>query len=308
MTLHQEKIKEHIVHRYENLLLDTISISEQNNGTLSLTINTPDPLNRDLFLKEYLNNKHVLSPPLFMEILALESIVVSGKLAADELAIFAGISDFKVIAPYHANQKLTGSVKKINAKKDFLKYQGQLESNNQCVATGSMTAFFSKVSNLSTPTTPSEIRFEKTIKRSIDKKNRHKPESMIITDQLIDIKKDSYTAIYTYPNNHPLTKGHFPNNPIMMGVMQWMSIEDSLCFYLEETNQAGNNQWSCDAMIYNQDYVKIADLKQIQLTSWINHKNIKNQTEITATKRINFRSMVKPNDSLYIHVFNIIKE
>ena len=77
-----------------------------------------------------------------------------------------------------------------------------------------------------------------------------------------------------------------------MGVMQWMSIEDSLSAYLQYKTIEGALKWHCQASIYNQNHIKIAEFKDVELSSWINCDNIKNQTEITSTKRINFRNMV----------------
>lgn len=305
--LTQENIKEHIIHRHENLLLDSISIpkSEIVSGDLSLTINKNDTLNRSIFLKEHRHGTLVLQTPLLMEILALAAIVVSGKLKENEMVMFAAISNFKAMKHYDANKTLTGHVRRINAKNNFLKYEGYLKQDNLEIATGGMTAIFT--TNTHT-TTPEQTTFEKPSKEgyTINKKNRHKKENMIIIDTLY-ITDNEIISKYTYPDTHPLTKGHFPNNPIMMGVMQWMSIEDALCAYLEKTNETGNHQWSCNASLYNQHNHKIADIKDITLKSWINDPETPNQTEIQTTKRINFRNMVKPNDTIYTVLTNLTK-
>ena len=124
---------------------------------------------------------------------------------------------------------------------------------------------------------------------------------------MISYNDTSFTAKYTYPKTHPLVKGHFPNNPIMMGVMQWLSIEDCLCHYLEILNVSGNHIYSCNVSIYNQDKIKIADIKSISLESWINIDTIINQTKIKTTSKIVFRNMVKPADTLFILASDIQK-
>ena len=39
---------------------------------------------------------------------------------------------------------------------------------------------------------------------------------------------------YQYPSSHPLIKGHFPNNPVMMGVCQWQMLEDAMAHYFSK--------------------------------------------------------------------------
>ncbi len=305
--LTQDDIKTHIIHRNENLLLDTISIPNTNTqaGNLSLTVHEKDPLNRSIFLKKHQDNALVLQPALFMEILALASIVVSGKLKNDEMVMFAAISNFKKTGHANASIKLTGNVKRINAKHNFLKYEGNILQNQKEIATGEMTAIFTTKNHTNTPETSAFIiPTEPSVQ--ITKENRHKSKEMILIDALYKTQTDIISR-YKYPSEHPLTKGHFPNNPIMMGVMQWMSIEDTLCAYLEQKNEIGHKKWQCNATIYNQHSHKIAEIKSITLESWINEPNILNQTEIQATKRINFRNMVKPNDTIYTVITNLEK-
>ena len=306
-TLTQETIKKHIIHRYENLLLDSITTleTEEFSGNLSLDIKEKDPLNRSIFLKKHINNKLTLQTPILMEILALASIVVSGKLKKNEMVIFAAISNFELHTHNKTNNPIKGHVTRLNAKKNFLKYKGSINQNNSLIATGEMTAFFTEISHSNTPEKTSFTPPTKAI-YTINKSNRHKDSEMIIADELLS-NEDSIITRYTYPKNHTLIKGHFPGNPLMMCVMQWMSIEDALCAYLEYNHIYESCHWQCDASIYNQLHHKIADFKGVTLQSWINHANTLNQTEIISTKRINFRNMVKPNDTIYTSISNLTK-
>ncbi len=305
--LTQETIKDHIIHRYENLLLDSITTSSTKDfsGNLSLDLKENDALNRSIFLKKHIDNKQTLQTPIFMEILALASIVVSGKLKKNEMVIFAAISNFELHSHHTPNALIEGHVTRLNAKNNFLKYKGSINQSNTVIATGEMTAFFTEVSHSNTPEKTPFTPPTKSI-YTINKSSRHKHKEMIIADELLSAN-DSIITRYTYPNNHTLIKGHFPGNPLMMGVMQWMSIEDALCAYLEYSNISECCQWQCDAAIYNQHEHKIADFKGITLQSWINRPNTLNQVEITATRRINFRNMVKPNDTIYTVITNLKK-
>jgi len=305
--LNQEEIKKHIIHRYENLMLDSITFSEDQeySGSLTLSISKNDSLNRNLFLKEHYNNSLVLQTPLLMEILALGSIVVSGTLKPDEMVIFAAISNFKTTAHYKENTTLNGNVSRITAKNSFLKYKGNLHHQDTPIATGDMMAFFTKITHENIPEI-SDFSPPQGLWSPVKKENRYKLEPTIMADEFIS-DDTLITSRYTYPATHPLTKGHFPKNPLMMGVMQWMSIEDALCAYLEKEKITGIHNWRCSATIFNQKNHKIADFKDVSLQSWINEQNIPNQVEITETKRINFRNMVKPEDTIYTVITNLEK-
>jgi 3-hydroxymyristoyl/3-hydroxydecanoyl-(acyl carrier protein) dehydratase len=133
---------------------------------------------------------------------------------------------------------------------------------------------------------------------------------MILSDTLsyIDEPNNAFISTYSYPNDHPLIKGHFPKNPIMMGVMQWATLEDALCSYLSHTQTTGTHTWTCNALIYNQHKVLVSTIKNCTLKSWINVSGIKNQAEIQSTQRIMFKNMVKPGDTLYTHITDLKKQ
>ncbi|RAP26769.1 hypothetical protein DID78_06565 [Candidatus Marinamargulisbacteria bacterium SCGC AG-343-D04] len=309
IVLNQDAIKTHLIHRYENILLDTISMEENAScaGDLSLTVRSEDELGRDIFLKDIGQASPVLAVPVYMEILALASIVVSGKLKSDEMAIFAGISSFECLQNHSANEELRGSISKISDKGDFLKYRGELIGPNGNVCAGDMTAFFTKKSHQKESVTPTDFSFSSNASVEVIKQNYGKHKDMIICDSLVMVQDTECISSYTYPKNHPLIKGHFPGNPLMMGIMQWMAVEDSLCVYFEQKKMAGINTWSCEAQLYNQDMVLVADIKKMTLKSWIDVPERPNQVELKSTKRLTFRHMVKPGDKIFIHCNKVEK-
>ena len=309
IILNQEIIKEHIIHRYENLLLDSISMEEEAccKGELSLTIAKNDDAGRDIFLKNVGQDRPAILIPVYMEILALASIVVSGKLADDEMAIFAGISQFSQTQHHFANDALFGQVSKVSDKAEFLKYIGELSNEKGPVCQGVMTAFFTKQSHKNEKANPSDTILQKSISIPVQKEHYGKQSCMVICDELLQADDDSCVGRYEYPTNHPLIKGHFPGNPLMMGVMQWMGVEDTLCAYLEYKQVKGVHSWSCNAQLFNQDNILVADIKQIKLKSWINVIEKPNQVEISTTKRLAFRYMVKPSDQLYIQCSEVTR-
>ena len=145
--INQDQIKEHIIHRYENLLLDEVSIDktkETITGTFKLCITNHDSLSRQIFSKSKEKNKKILTPQLCMESLALASIVCSGKLKKNQMAIFAGITNFKKENDLPFGEPLIGYVEKQGDKNGFLKFKGSLSNTKgHSLASGEMMAYFS---------------------------------------------------------------------------------------------------------------------------------------------------------------------
>ena len=149
IVIDQEKIKEHIIHRYENILLDRILVEELHNGKgdLELCIKENDPLGRDIFLTERKPGETVILTPFFMEIMALASITCSGKVEEGQVVFFTGINQFEKLSELPVDQTNKGFVEKLSEKKGFLKYKGDLKTESgQLAATGSMTAYFMQTS------------------------------------------------------------------------------------------------------------------------------------------------------------------
>ena len=71
------EIQNRIIHRYENVLLDSVTYDPDNkdNNELSLTLSQDDELNRGIFLKQKKRGEYVLVTSVFMEILALSCII-----------------------------------------------------------------------------------------------------------------------------------------------------------------------------------------------------------------------------------------
>lgn len=307
--LSQESIKNHIIHRYENLLIDTVTIPNETTqacGQLEIKIGNPDPLNRHLFTKEKSPGKQVFIPIFAMEVLALGSITCTGKLEANQMAIFTSISNFKKHKDIPTNTIIHGSVKQLSRKGNFLKYTGTLHSeSHDDYASGIMTAFFVEKNTANT-----DSAAEKKIDQLPDMLDRitispehyHKSKHMVVLDNIRHITPSSCIGSYTYAQDHPLTKGHFPSNPIMMGIMQWLGIEDIALFYCQHNKLSESTELYCDALLFKEDLSIVSEIKGITISCLLNTPPHHKQCEITGTKKILFRSMVTPGETIYIQL------
>ena len=128
---------------------------------------------------------------------------------------------------------------------------------------------------------------------------------MVILDHLLEINENSILGSYTYPHTHPFTKGHFPENPIMMGIMQWISLEDLAFQFVKEKNINQKKRLKGNATLFKQDFTIVAQIKGFECICHINNTTILDQCDVINTKKIVFRNMVRPGETIFISLQDI---
>ncbi len=302
--LSQREIKKRIPHRFENLLLDECELLDDSTCKYHLTINSNDLLNRDVFSSRL--NQYYLFTPILAEISALASIVGSGTIEPGTYAYFAAISNFSCnSSPFKLNQKISGVTKKTSSKNGFFKYSFNLLSQNS-EASGQIMAYYDKNSSETIPE-PSDIdsiiiELIKTTPVKIPQ-FKHKQRLMTFIDNYYE-SPDDKTLLYSYqyPVTHPLIQGHFPGNPVMMGVCQWQMLEDAIYHYVSEFYKPDNSleKISCSAEIFKNDLTPVCDIKNatLAISYEMNCLNVKTES----VKKILFKQKVQPSDNLFIKI------
>ena len=302
-------IEQLIPHRYENILLDSYSVSkESQEGDISLLITDHDELGRDIFFHKF-QDEYILLPPICLEILALGSIVIGGGVKPNQDVYFASISNINCVNSIKINTKIQGSVKCISHKAPFYRYQGELSQNNTTVCTGDMMAYISEKSD--DPSEKSESNSSPLsnlpeFNENFDfKKNKQRHEMMYFIDKIVYKSETACIGSYFYPENHPLTKGHFPKNPVMMGVCQLQALADTLLAYVKSLNSEEETiKYRCkNAELISDKNELIASFKQLELTVYPDQ----NYCKIDTTKKITFRQIMKPGHNIYIYLNNLEK-
>lgn len=298
-------------HKFENVLLDEITVNrtgEVKTGDFQIKITDTDPYGRNLFLNKISGDQTLIST-VTMEILALASLITGG-LPQGYIAFFAAISNFKKNADFEAGKVISGSVKSLRGKADFMRYSGTVVSNTgSTIATGDIMAMYVKADQSIGDSEGKTIEVpQSNINVEIDKNIGFKQPEMFFIDSLIqydEVKKECATS-YRYPDNHLLTRGHFPDNSIMMGVTQWLMVNDAcyaLSQYLKKNNgKTGKYVMSGDAVILKKDGTICAEIKNFKVQGAIGLAGQSDYAEIIETKRIVFRSVVRPGTELIAHI------
>lgn len=308
----QQDIEAIVPHRYENILIDQVEKGEENGiptGKLKVTLQAQDRLGRDIFFKQKNNTHKTILVPAIMEILALGSIVCSDKVNPGFPVLFTSISNFIKYADYALGTPVIGKVKRTKDKGSFMVCAGTLETESgELLASGDMMAFFPG------PDTKSAEGPKKTL--PIPEENHHQalaknPEfknvSMYVCDRSWRYVPETleFVGQYTYPLDHPFTKGHFPGNPVMMGVMQWMCVEDNCLLLSQLLGKPGNYKLKGQADIMKADGTPVSEIKGFTVQIYGAENGTLPQAEMIQTDKIVFRDLVKPGETLFVSLSSL---
>jgi 3-hydroxymyristoyl/3-hydroxydecanoyl-(acyl carrier protein) dehydratase len=292
-----------IPHRFENVLLDHVNCIKTDvdtRGEFSVTFTPDQP--RALFLQEIEDGKFGVIRTALMEILALASIVCTDY-PDDGIIIFASISNFIVKGDLPEGTALTGEVVKLKDKGNFVRCRGHIgTATNPQLASGELMAFVISKAQLADHSSAPKIVDIPTLTHDIpiDPSAFNKAPEMVVCDQLRKPYSDG-TVIgqYRYPSTHPLTKGHFPGNPIMMGIMQMLAIEDLCAVAFSQEPAAIGKMVAGQCQIIRTDGALIAEIKNFEV-------EIKaDRAAFSATKKVVFRESIRPEDTVLIYLYDI---
>lgn len=312
ISLNKEDIKRGIPHRFENLLLDHLEINDnKDGGTSTVRISTSDPEGRDIFLKNHSPSKCVLIRPVMMEILALGSILSCGGVRNDQIVFFASVKNFVIENDLPEGLTATSSLKLLSKKQRFIRYRGMLSYNDNPLCSCDLMAFYNTKEefNNSQKVHTQDLSLP-TMSRSyaMDKNDRVKHPLMYHIDSLCHYDADEAIVhgIYTYPVDHPFTKGHFPDNPVMMGVMQLVGIED-LCLCLVQYLDMSNTEFSitCNAVLYNDQGIIVSEANNVTVTGALSKDHDYNYSDLQNVERVLFKQPIRPGDTIFICLNNV---
>ena len=308
-TLFADAISSRIPHRYENLLLDESTPLSNGASEFNVTIPSNDALERNIF-HYTVNDSARLPTPILTEIAALACIVSSGAIKPGTFAYFAAITNFSLNGPiFKGDTTISGTTQKVSDKNGFHKYSFEL-SNNESQATGELMAYYDTSDTAATTdqdlpqvSLPESIKTGLSIPgESIDSLPSKQTQMTFIDGVALSTSSDALYR-YTYPKSHPLIKGHFPSNPVMMGVCQWQMIEDAFTHYANQ-HQLRAGQYSLNASIFKDNQTAVCDIKKmILIVIDTPHGKIAHTGSV---KKVMFKQRVTPNDHLFAYISAIL--
>ena len=308
-TITQEEIATRIPHRYENLLLDKTTLVGDSGSEFSLNVLENDPLGRQIFAYAF-NNANVLPTPILAEIAALACIVSSGAIKPGTFAYFAAITNFSITGtPFSAFSTINGSTEKLSDKNGFHKYSFRVETDNS-EASGQLMAYYDTDGG-SESQLPQVSNLSDAFKHAITSEPGtpidpfgFKAETMTFVHSVHLATDDKAVYSYQYPIDHPFTKGHFPKNPVMMGVCQWQMLEDAISDYVKRQNIT-SDFITINATIIKYDQTPVCDIKKATMSILNNTDETKVTT--TSVKKVMFKQRVFPGDTLFVLISDITK-
>lgn len=314
-----DELAKYIPHRGRNLILDVVDKSitpEGPQAKISLQIGQPDRRRREIFLEKDPAGNECYSPYLFAEFLALGAIVLLTDLPPGTMAYFSTITHFARHRNIPSSGPLHGETVRNKDRGLFKRFTGKVIDAAGVAAETDIMAFAFN------PKTD-EARQEKKLsqkpviqqKKPVPKEKFHwKPAGMVFVDELcaLDLKAPSATLGYTYPPDHPFTEGHFPGNPVMMGITQWIGCADAMSWLAQELTQnkvpavAGRKSWAAaaDVEVVKSDGAVACEVRGLKMSFHAGAAGAMPHPQLQETQRVAFHDIVRPMETLYYRVTN----
>ena len=309
-----DTIQNNVPHRFEILLIDSFSPNTEvpGSGDFSIHITSKDPLNRELFTENNKqSDKNNLISTTLVEMMALGSILNTGQIPEGHFAFFAAISKFEKEGSFHVDAPIEGKCELLSEKANFHRYKATL-TQGKASASSQLMAFFTD-GNIAKDSSSAKIKDLPSLSTlsSIQAPTFKSPHLWLIETLLYQNTEEKRVIFeYTYPTDHPCTKGHFPGNPVMMGVMQWLMVEDALSALIQNNTQDSNHSLipnsalipgtvlRCHADILLADGTTVCEIKNASALLSETQDSLK--ATLASTQKVLFREMVKPGQRLLI--------
>ncbi|MBU0580620.1 MAG: hypothetical protein KKA19_05540 [Candidatus Margulisbacteria bacterium] len=314
-----KEIEKYLPHRFENVLLDKVEAFEDNEEKLlakiELTITENDPEGRNIFLIKNQENKWVYNAHMFPENLALGALVYLNTIRGDgHGAYFSTISNFQKTGDVLASEKLQATIHLKRGKGSFQTFSGKVYNpQGALVAETEVMAFIFKLAEAPAAGEGEKKKSDppqKTIEQAVDfSKIDNKQKNMFFAEKIVHFNPEDNSAVisFTYPKDHPFVKGHFPGNPIMMGVCQWMAMGDALDALALELKAKGKVNTvftlTADIELLKEDGVVAAEAKGFVKNYKVVGSGFK--PRVVSTKKCGFRDMIVPGDVIYQKITNV---
>lgn len=303
-----EKLLELFPHRAGNVLIDRADVPLEPGGQKGagwLSISPQDPRGRDVILYREDGREYILSP-FAAEYIALGSIcVLAPDLEPGEVCFFSTISNVEFTGRVPAGETLRVEVDRQKDRGPFKRFQGMVlsDASSRKIASAGIMAYALSAGQMSGGR---EQSAQKSGGKQVEPPSVEDPReigedlfafkkpSMVFAGEIVNSSGNSLTTRYAYPPDHPFCEGHFPGNPVMMGVTQWQMAEDALTLLARETGLEG--EAAASAEVIRSAGELVAELKGLRM-------DFSSAVPRTlSVKKVAFRDMVRPGEDIFCRV------
>ena len=308
-TMVGDEREKFLPHRGRNLLLDEAWVHEigpRGSSEGALTITPDDTQGRGIFLYELPEASLCVHPVVLIEHVALVGLAALN-MEPGEFTFFSLIRKAEFPGRIRAGETLHSTVKAARAPKPFFRFQSTVSTAaGALIATSDVLAYTSIAVTLPAQTDAEPgagsgaLRDEERIARFFPGRDPR----FVFVDAPLQVAADGRSGVfaYTYREEHPLARGHFPGQPIMMGVTQLLAIADAAQWLAAELRDAGaldgDASFTACGKLLGADDSLVCSAGALELRAWAGSPIL----ELTAARRVSFRRMVAPPEVLKIEV------
>ena len=299
-------LEDFVPHRGRNMLMDEVSLyvkDGENCGEGTVTVSRGDELGRDIFLVTHPDVGDCIHPVFLIENAALIGIIASRN-PPNSMSFFSSVRTCQVSSLIRAGETVLAEVSPIATKKPFRRFH--------CLVTGEdgreimSTELMAFVQENGTDERPSVDPgcVHDPIARDLDQIAERFPGRdpvMVFVDACTELDLEAQTAqfSYTYPADHPLTHGHFPDRPLMMGMTQLLGLMDGAQWLVSELRKSGRikpgDSFELKGRTTRGDGSAVCEIKNSTLRAC---KGDDYTVEFQKARGVSFRGMVIPPETL----------
>ena len=291
-------LEDFLPHRGTNLIIDAVEIESADKGHTSLRIARGDALGRDVILRRGPRGEEFITEVFLVEHLALGAIcVLRRELPPGHIFFFSSILNFDFAEFAKAGEELSGTVSRKKDRGAFRRFEARLSGEGgREICSGEIMAYTAPIESArGEPTSGDEPPRCESVEPSLFD---WKDERLILLDGLVERREGGARFSYRYPADHVFVPGHFPGNPVMMGVVEWQAMADAAWAYARACGLAGEKRFSGSLTKAGGGGGAVADVKGLVM-------EIEESPLIRSVRRVSFRGMARPGDVLLIDVSEV---
>lgn len=304
-VLEQDKICEVIPHRHENVLIDRIELSQEDSetertGRGNVCFAPGDREGRDIFIVKDAEGRDVYYHYMYMEFFALGAIMLmEEKVRGGRTAVFSSIRKVSFTGAAEAGTELLSNVSLKGVTSGFHRFAGTVEGNGEELAGLQIMAYgvdFSSEEMSAADSGGKQVELPVlTEDTPVETRDfAYKRPELVCADRIRSFSEEEIVTEFTYPENHPFTKGHFPGNPVMMGIMQVVTAADSGELLAGRCNRE-ECEIETDSSLMRENGSLLCEVKGLSM--FFHSKGV--YPEPRGIKAVAFRDMVRPGEKLY---------